>query len=173
MHILKTFIEKDSIAEKVSELALRLNKDFAGQKNILIISILKGSFVFTADLTRQLNFSFDLEFLEISSYGNEMKSGEAKLISNFNFNPAGKKIIIIEDIIDTGNTVVFLNSLFEQYEFNKIEYVALLFKEEKYSAAFPVNYIGFKIPDSFVAGYGMDCGGKYRNLPYIVTVHEA
>ena len=160
------------IANKVNEIAMKLNNDCLGKKNIVLICILKGSFIFTSDLIRKLNFDFSIEFIEISSYGNSKKSGNIKLISEIKVDLSDKNIFIIEDIIDTGNTLNFLEHKLQEKGAKNINYITLLLKHEKHQTRSPIKYFGFKIHDVFVAGYGMDYNGKYRNLPYIIDVND-
>ena len=172
MSTLKPLITENEIANRVNEIAANLNHNCAGEKNILLISILKGSFIFTADLVRKLTFEFDLAFMEISSYGNSKEPGKIQLRLESHLDLKDKNIFIIEDIIDTGNTINFLSCHFEKKGIKSIEYVTLLLKNEKYKTNQTIKYIGFNINDVFVAGYGMDYDGKYRNLPYIIDTEN-
>ncbi|MDH4200396.1 MAG: hypoxanthine phosphoribosyltransferase [Spirochaetia bacterium] len=160
---------QEEIANRVLALGKEINRDYAGKTNILVLSILKGSFIFTADLVRYLNFSLDLEFMEISSYRNGSVQGEL-LSGKLPCDVQGKNILIVEDIIDTGKSAQFLISLLQKSGVASIGMVALLIKPDKHILTMPVPYRGFEIGDQFVVGYGMDYNGKFRNLPYIGVV---
>ncbi|MDH4261769.1 MAG: hypoxanthine phosphoribosyltransferase, partial [Spirochaetia bacterium] len=169
---IKPLFDEIAISNKITDMAMTLNHDCLGTKNIVLICILKGSFIFAADLIRKLNFDFEIEFIEISSYGNKIESGKVQLISEIKINLTDKNIFIIEDIIDTGNTLNFLELKLQEKGAKNINYITLLLKHEKHQTKSPIKYFGFKINDVFVAGYGMDYKGKYRNLPCIIDVND-
>jgi hypoxanthine phosphoribosyltransferase len=170
---IKPLFDEIAIASKVNEIALSLNKDCADKPDIVLVVILKGSFIFAADLIRKLDFNFEVEFMEVSSYRNGTQPGSVQLLNEINQNLKDKNIFIIEDIIDTGNTVNFIESKLRERGVKNIDYVTLLLKHEKHQTNFPIKYFGFTINDVFVAGYGMDYRGKYRNIPCIFDAGSA
>ena len=167
---LTMFISADEIAGRVKELAKDINRDFEGRKPILI-GILNGSFVFLSDLIRELTIECEIDFLKLSSYGNErISSGDVTVLKELNCNPAGRDVIIIEDIVDTGATIKYLKELIVKNNPSSVEFATLLYKKEKCKTDMKIDYIGFEIEDKFCVGYGMDCAQKYRNLKDIYVL---
>jgi len=159
--------DENTIQRKVKDIALKINQDYISKSDILILSILKGSIVYTADLIRHFNFKFELEFLEISSYKNGKTSGDLSFPDQRLPEFANKHVIIVEDIIDTGKTLAYIQNLIRHSGALSLECTALLIKLEKDNGSLHIKYPGFNINDIFIVGYGMDYAGKYRNLPYI------
>ena len=152
---------------KVSELGARISKDDEG-KNPLIVSVLKGSYVFMADLTRKITIPCNIDFMAVSSYGNGTKTtGEVQIIKDIGSKIDGRDLIIVEDILDSGVTLSFLMKILKARGANSIRLCTLLSKPERRKVDVPIDYLGFEIPDEFVVGYGLDYAEKYRNLPYI------
>ena len=152
---------------KVSELGARISKDYEG-KNPLIVSVLKGSYVFMADLTRKITIPCNIDFMAVSSYGNgTMTTGEVQIIKDIGSKIDGRDLIIVEDILDSGVTLSFLMKILKARGANSIRLCTLLSKPERRKVDVPIDYLGFEIPDEFVVGYGLDYAEKYRNLPYI------
>ena len=158
-------INESEIQEKVKYLAEQINKDYAG-KDIVLMIILKGSVVFSADLMRYLNVNVSLDFMQVSSYGSSSVSGELKILKDGQIDVNGKNVIIAEDIIDRGNTLSALVKLLKKRGAN-VEICTLLSKPARRETQVDVKYAGFEIPDEFVVGYGMDYDERFRNLPYI------
>jgi len=163
----KPLFSKNEISRKTLEIAALLNRDFEGKDNVVILSVLKGSFIFTADLVRELDFPFDLVFIEVSSYRNTTSSGSLELKKKPDYNFSGKHVILVEDIVDTGNTINFLEQFLLNEKARNISLCSIIAKKDKYQINIPYDYQGFLIEDLFVVGYGLDYAGKYRNLPYI------
>ncbi|MCI6720909.1 MAG: hypoxanthine phosphoribosyltransferase [Clostridiales bacterium] len=152
---------------KVSELGARISKDYEG-KNPLIVSVLKGSYVFMADLTRKITIPCNIDFMAVSSYGNGTKTtGEVQIIKDIGSKIDGRDLVIVEDILDSGVTLSFLMKILKARGANSIRLCTLLSKPERRKVDVPIDYLGFEIPDEFVVGYGLDYAEKYRNLPYI------
>ena len=152
---------------KVSELGARISKDYEGN-NPLIVSVLKGSYVFMADLTRKITIPCNIDFMAVSSYGNGTKTtGEVQIIKDIGSKIDGRDLIIVEDILDSGVTLSFLMKILKARGANSIRLCTLLSKPERRKVDVPIDYLGFEIPDEFVVGYGLDYAEKYRNLPYI------
>ena len=158
-------INENEIQEKVKYLAEQINKDYAG-KDIVLMIILKGSVVFSADLMRYLNVNVSLDFMQVSSYGSSSVSGELKILKDGQIDVNGKNVIVAEDIIDSGNTLSALVKLLKKRGAN-VEICTLLSKHARRETQVDVKYEGFEIPDEFVVGYGMDYDERFRNLPYI------
>ena len=152
---------------KVSELGARISKDYEG-KNPLIVSVLKGSYVFMADLTRKITIPCNIDFMAVSSYGNgTTTTGEVQIIKDIGSKIDGRDLVIVEDILDSGVTLSFLMKILKARGANSIRLCTLLSKPERRKVDVPIDYLGFEIPDEFVVGYGLDYAEKYRNLPYI------
>jgi len=166
----KILIDEKRIKERVKELAELLNKDYS-DKNPVLIGILKGSFIFLADLVRNMSIPHQIDFLGVASYnGNISVSGVVRLVSDLSVNIEGRHVLIVEDIIDTGVTTDYILNNFRTRNPASLEFVVLLDKKECRKVEVPVKYSGFDIPDHFVVGYGLDYNQQYRNLPYIARL---
>lgn len=168
---IKPYISEEDILKRVEELAKEIDKDFEGEE-VLLIGLLRGSVVFLSDLCRKLKTADTLDFMVVSSYGNGMESSRnVKIIKDLEENVKDRNILIVEDIIDTGNTLKKVKEIIETREPKKIKIVTLLDKPERREVDdIEVDYVGFKIPDEFVVGYGIDFAQKYRTLPYVGIV---
>ncbi len=163
----KILISEENLQLKVKELADIISKEYKG-KNPLFVCILKGSVFFTADLLRYLTIPCHMEFMAVSSYGSATKSsGEVKLIKDLNVPIENKDVIIIEDIIDSGNTLSYLKRLLLQRNPASVKICTLLDKPERRKVDLKADYVGFTIPDEFVVGYGLDYNEDYRSIPEI------
>lgn len=163
----KVLISKEEIDLKVKELGETLTAAYQG-KNPLVICILKGAVPFMADLVRACDMQMELDFMAVSSYGGDTKStGEVKILKDLDTNVAGRDILIVEDIIDTGLTLSYLVDLFKYRQANSVKLVTLLDKPSGRTKAIEADYIGFSVPGEFVVGYGLDYAEQYRNLPYV------
>ena len=168
---IKPYISEEDILKRVEELAKEIDKDFEGE-DVLLIGLLRGSVVFLSDLCRKLKTADTLDFMVVSSYGNGMESSRnVKIIKDLEENVKDRNVLIVEDIIDTGNTLKKVKEIIETREPKKIKIVTLLDKPERREVDdIEVDYVGFKIPDEFVVGYGIDFAQKYRTLPYVGIV---
>lgn len=165
--ILKVILSEQEISEKVKEVGEQIKKDYQG-KNLLLVSILKGSVVFMADLMRAIDLPCRIDFMSVSSYGSGTKSsGVVKIIKDLDINLAGYDLLIVEDILDSGKTLHYLTHILESRKPNSIKIATLLDKPARRDVPVVANYKCFEIPDEFVVGYGLDFDEKYRNLPYI------
>lgn len=165
--IQEVLFSEAQLAEKVAELGARISQDYAG-KNPLIVSVLKGSYVFMADLTRQITIPCNIDFMAVSSYGTGTKTtGEVQIIKDIGSKIDGRDLIIVEDILDSGVTLNFLMKILKARGANSIRLCTLLSKPERRKVDVPIDYLGFEIPDAFVVGYGLDYAETYRNLPFI------
>lgn len=163
--IQEILISEEEIQNTVKRLAEQVNKDYGDQELVLLI-ILKGSIVFGADLMRYLTGPVSLDFMQVSSYGNSSVSGELKILKDSQHDLSGKKVLIAEDIIDSGNTLKALIELLKGRGCD-VEICTLLSKPARREVEIDVKYCGIEIPDEFVVGYGLDYAEKFRNLPYI------
>lgn len=165
--ILKILVTEEEIAEKVKEIGARITEDYKG-KNLVLVSVLKGSVVFMADLMRAINLPATIDFMCVSSYGSGVKtSGVVKIIKDLDTDLSGLDLLIVEDILDSGKTLSYLKNILSDRNPNSIRICTLLDKPERREAEVYADYTGFMIPDQFVVGYGLDFDEKYRNLPYI------
>lgn len=165
---IKTLIDEEKLRARIKELAKQIEKEYEG-KEITLICILKGSVFFTVELAKNIEGDVKLEFIRVSSYGEGTEStGEIKMKLDLKDSIQGKDVIVIEDIIDTGRTLSYLIKYLEMKKPNSVKLCALLDKpERRVKKEVNVDYTGFKIPDKFVVGFGLDWDEKYRNLPYI------
>ena len=163
----RILIDEDSIAKRVKELGEQITHDYDG-KNLLLVSVLKGSVIFMADLMRAIDTECEIDFMSISSYGNEFKtSGQVKIIKDLDRDIEGYDLLIIEDILDSGLTLSYLTKLLKARNPKSIRICTLLDKPARRKSDVVPDYRGFEIPDEFVFGYGLDYLQKYRNVPYI------
>ncbi len=157
----------DQIAERVAQLGAQLEADYAGRDPVLV-SVLKGSIIFLADLIRAMQSTLSLDLMEVSSYGASTESsGQVRILKDLSRPIEGRDVIVVEDIIDTGLTLNYLLKYLHDKGPASIRVVCLLDKPARRLAEIPIDYRGFTIPDRFVVGYGLDYDERYRNLPYI------
>ena len=177
---LKVLISRQDIAKRVSELGAQITKDFAGE-SVIFVGVLKGAAIFLADLARQVDLDATFDFIGVSSYGNrpspasELKSGwdstgEVRLLKDLDQSIKEKNIILVEDILDTGLTMTYLKKMLLARQPKSLKVAALLDKPSRRKLPLEGDYVGFKIPDEFVVGYGLDYAEKYRNLAEICIV---
>ena len=165
--ILKVLVTEEELHARIAEMGETLYEQFQN-KNPLFLSVLKGSFVFMADLCRRIDLPCTVDFMAVSSYGSGTSStGQVQITKDLSSDIAGKHIIVVEDILDSGNTLSYLLKLLAQRKPASIRLCTLLDKPERRTKPVEVHYSGFTIPDAFVVGYGLDYAEHYRNLPYI------
>ena len=169
--ILKVLVSEEELKAKVAELGAQISKDYEG-KNLVLVSILKGSVVFMADLMRAVSIPCSIDFMVVSSYGGgTVSSGVVRIVKDLDESLEGKDVLIVEDIIDSGRTLAYLIEVLKQRGPKSIHLCTLLDKpERRVKKQVKVDYTCFTIPDEFVVGYGLDYAQKYRNLPYIGVV---
>ncbi len=156
----------NEISERVKRLAKDIKREYA-DKNPLILCILKGSIIFTADLIREFDFPCTIEFLRASSYGESSVSGELSIKDEMDFSVSGRHVLVAEDILDTGKTLNHIMNIISAKSPKSLKLCTLLDKPSRRTININADYIGFEIPNEFVVGYGLDYAEKYRNLPYI------
>ena len=165
--ILRVLYSEEELEAKCAELGAQISKDYEG-KNLLLVSVLKGAVVFMTDLMRHITVPCSIDFMVVSSYGSGVKtSGVVKIVKDLDADLAGKDLLIVEDILDTGMTLHYLKQLLQDRNPNSIRIATLLDKPERRRAAVRADYVGYQVPDKFVVGYGLDYDEKYRNLPYV------
>ena len=170
MEKFKVLIDEQTLQNRIYELAKQIEKDYEG-KDLTLVCILKGSTIFTVDLAKKMNKKLKLEFMQVSSYGIEkVSSGKINLKLDLPDLLQGENLLIVEDIIDTGRTLSYLNKHLKQKNPASIKICTLLDKPERREYDVKVDYVGFQIPDKFVIGYGLDDKEFYRNLPYIAEI---
>jgi len=180
MSELKVLIPSADIAKRVSELGVQITKDYAGQA-LTLVGVLKGAAIFLSDLARQIDLDATFDFIGVSSYGNrpsptqELKTGwdstgEVRLTKDVDQTLRDKNVIVVEDILDTGLTMTYLKRLLQARQPRSLKIAALLDKPSRRKLPLEGDYVGFKIPDEFVVGYGLDYAEKYRNLADICVV---
>ena len=163
----RVLFTEEQLQARVAEIAAQIDRDYAG-KQPLLVSVLRGSFVFMADLVRRITLPCTVDFIAVSSYGSgTTSSGQVKIVKDLSEQIEGKDVIVVEDILDSGNTLSYLLKLLEARHPASIRLCTLLDKPERRTKPVAVQYSGFSIPDEFVVGYGLDYDEKYRNLPYI------
>lgn len=163
----KILITEEEIQAKVKELGALLTNEYEG-KNPLVVGVLKGALPFMADLIKEMKIDLEIDFMDISSYGNAMvSSGEVKIIKDLDTSVEGRDILFVEDIVDSGNTLRYLKEMFEYRKANSVKIVTLLDKPTGREIPVKVEWAGFIVPGEFVVGYGLDYKELYRNVPYI------
>jgi hypoxanthine phosphoribosyltransferase len=163
-------ISEADIRQRVAELAEKISADYADAEEIVLIGVLKGAFIFLADLSRQLTIPRMIEFIAVSSYGAGSTSGAVRLVLDVRGSIEGRHVLIVEDIVDTGNTLSYLIGILESHGPASIKTATLLHKAHRAEVDVGIDYVGFDIGDDWVVGYGLDYGEQNRTLPYIGTV---
>ncbi len=166
------FLPQDVILTRVDELAGELNERYAGQE-VVVVGVLIGAFVFLADLLRRVNFPCVVDFVRLASYGSGTETtGNVVLTKDLEINIAGRDVLVVEDIVDTGITLDFLVKALKSRVPRSISVCVLLDKRARRKVAFDADFVGFSIEDRFVVGYGLDYDGHYRSLPHICILHS-
>lgn len=164
-------ISAEQIATRIAELGAQITRDYAG-KDLHVICVLNGAFMFTADLVRSIELPLTIDFLAVSSYGGGTEtSGEVRLVKDLSSSLRGRHILVVEDIVDTGLTLHYLLGYLSNHEPASLQSASLLSKPARRRVEVPVEYVGFTIDDAFVIGYGLDDNEKARNLPYVTSKH--
>lgn len=166
----EVLISEETVDAKIKELGEQISRDYEGQE-LHIICILKGSIFFTCELAKRITVPVTLDFMSVSSYGSDTKSsGVIKIAKDLDESILGRDVLVIEDIVDSGNTLSYLLEMLQSRKPNSLRLCTLLDKPERRRKPVHVDYTGFEIPDEFVVGYGLDYAQKYRNLPYVGIV---
>ncbi len=164
----RVLLDEETIAKRVRDLATQVSADYADSDDLVLVGVLKGAFIFMADLARQLSVPHRVDFIALSSYNKgAVSDGAVRLIMDTRTNLTGRQVLIIEDILDTGYTLDYLLRIFRAREPASLRTCVLLSKPERRKIEVPVDYLGFEIPDVWVVGYGLDYADRFRTLPYI------
>ncbi|MFR4520262.1 MAG: hypoxanthine phosphoribosyltransferase [Fusobacterium sp.] len=165
--IVEVLISREKVEERIKELAKEIEKDYAG-KELVCVGLLKGSVMFMADLIKSIDLDLRIDFMKVSSYGSGTNStGVVKILKDVDVDLAGKDVLIVEDIIDTGLTILNVKDFLSKKNPNSVKVCTLLDKPSRRVVEVKGEYVGFEIPDEFVVGYGLDLDEKYRNLPFV------
>lgn len=158
---------EEEIDIKIREMGKKISEDYEG-KELLVIGVLKGSVIFTAELVKRISIPCSMDFMAVSSYGDSSEtSGVVRILKDLDHSIEGKDVLIVEDIIDSGVTLNYLLNYLKARKARSIEVVALLNKPDRRVVEIDVKYLGFEVPDEFLVGYGLDYAEKYRNLPFV------
>jgi len=169
---LKILISRDEIAKAVARLASEIRSDYQG-KQPLLIGVLKGSFMFMADLIRHLDLPLEIDFIRLSSYGAARESsGKVRVVQGVKTPVKGRDVLVIEDIVDTGITISFLLDYLKKKQPASLKLCALTDKPSRRRVPVPIDYRGFTVPNKFIVGYGLDLNQRFRNLPYICVLED-
>lgn len=170
-HVDRILISQEALQTRIQELAQQIAADFADSEDLLLICVLKGGYMFLADLSRALKRPHELDFMGVSSYGaGTVSSGAVQIIMDLKQPIMGRNVLIVEDIIDSGRTLSYLRQSLLARDPASLRICSLLNKPSRREVDVPVDYVGFDIPDEFVVGYGLDFDELYRNLPFIAVL---
>lgn len=171
--IQQILFDEQQIQDKITELGEELAREY-GERNPLVICVLKGAFIFMADLVKKMNIPLEIDFMDVSSYGAaSQSSGVVKIVKDLDVTVEGREVLIVEDIMDSGLTLSYLIDVLERRNARSVKVVTLFDKPEGRKVDIDPDYKGFTLPNSFVVGYGLDFAEKYRNLPYIGILKES
>lgn len=169
----RVLVDQEALQRRVAELGLEISADYAG-KDLVLVCVLKGGITFLTDLMREITIPHEVDFLAISSYGvgQRESTGAVRLVMDLKGDIAGRDVLIVEDIVDSGQTMDYLLRLFQARQPASLSVCTLLSKPSRRTVHVPLDYVGFDIPDEFVLGYGLDLDEKYRNLPFVAVLKE-
>ncbi|WP_295730516.1 hypoxanthine phosphoribosyltransferase [uncultured Limosilactobacillus sp.] len=163
----KVLYTQEQIDQRIDELAATLTSKYHDEFPV-IVPVMTGAMVFASELMKRLNFKLNIDYVDVSSYEDSSKSsGKVRLLRDLSHDISGRPVLMIEDIIDTGHTLAFLNKLFASRGARSVEICSLLDKPARREVPVKIDYLGFKVPNDFIVGYGLDYDGLYRNLPYV------
>ncbi len=168
----EVLVSRDEIREMVKKVGKRISEDYAG-KDLVLVGVLKGGFVFLADLMREITIPVDMDLIAVSSYGASTRSsGVVRIIKDMDLDLTGKHVLIVEDLVDTGLTLKHLKELFYTRGPKSVRICTAFDKPSRRKVEIEVEYKGIEVPDKFIVGYGLDYAGKYRNLPDVCTLKK-
>jgi hypoxanthine phosphoribosyltransferase len=167
----RIIVPTEAIQSRVKELAEQISQDFSDVDRLYIVGILKGAFIFLADLTRQLSVEHVVDFMALSSYGKTTSSGAVRILMDLREPVEGQHVLIVEDILDSGNTLSYLHRILRGRKPASIN-TCVLVRKQRESLDIPIDYLGFEIPDVWVVGYGLDFADRHRTLPYIAELKQ-
>jgi len=166
---MRPLFDESMIAKRIQELGAQITADYAGEP-LLVVSVLKGAFMFTADLVRQIKLPVEVDFIGLASYEGTQSTGHVRITSDLSSKIEGRHVLLIEDIVDTGLTLDWLSANLKSRGAKSVEIMTVLRKPESAQVEVAVKYVGFDIPKDFVIGYGLDFNEKYRNLPFVAVL---
>jgi hypoxanthine phosphoribosyltransferase len=170
--LLKPLIDEGRIAQRVADLGREITQDYLGQ-DLVVVPVLKGSYVFAADLVRQIDLDVAVDFLSVRSYGDgQASTGVVQITSDLSHSIEGKHVILVEDIVDTGLTIAYLHQNLATRQPASLKVASLLHKPARTRVRVDIDYLGFTVEDVFIVGYGLDYAQKFRNLPYLAVVTD-
>ena len=170
-YVIDEMISAKSIAARIEDLAKEIRREFKDTEKLVVVGLLRGSFVFIADLVRELDLPVEVDFLEVSSYGDAMESSrEVRILKDLRGQIEGRDVLVVEDIVDTGHTLNHVSAFLRNRKPSRMKTIALLDKPSRREVALKADWTGFEIPDEFVVGYGIDYAQRDRNLPFIGKV---
>jgi hypoxanthine phosphoribosyltransferase len=170
-YVIDNMISAKSIAARIEQLAEEIEQEFADTDKLVVVGLLRGSFVFIADLVREINLPIEVDFLEVSSYGDAMESSrEVRILKDLRGTIENRDVLIVEDIVDTGHTMKNVTQHILSRQPKRMRTIALLDKPSRREVDIKTDFLGFEIPDEFVVGYGIDFAQRNRNLPFIGKV---
>ena len=168
----ETLIESERLHARVAELGAEISADYEG-RDLVMVGVLKGALIFMADLMRSLTVPCEIDLMAVSSYGSATdSSGVVRILKDLDTSVAGRDVLIVEDIVDSGLTLSYLFRMLGARSPASLEVCALLTKPERREVDMPIRYVGFEIPNRFAIGYGLDHAERYRNLPYVAVLNE-
>ena len=163
-------IEEEDVDKRILEIAKKIDEEYKGEE-VFLVCVLRGAAFFACELAKRITIPVTLDFMQVSSYGSGTRStGEVKIVKDIDLSLRDKNVIIVEDIVDTGNTLSTLKAFLVQRKAKSVKICSLLDKPDRREVNVDIDYVGFTIPDKFVVGYGLDYNQKYRNLPYVGVV---
>jgi hypoxanthine phosphoribosyltransferase len=170
-YVIDQMISAKTIAARIEALCEEIQREFADTQQLVVVGLLRGSFVFIADLVRELDLPLEVDFLEASSYGDSTESSrEVRILKDLRGAIEGRDVLVVEDIVDTGHTMAHVTALLRSRKPHRLMSIALLDKPSRREVDIKADWVGFEIPDEFVVGYGIDFAQRDRNLPYIGKV---
>ena len=173
-YVIEEMISAKAIAARVEGLAREIAAHYADTDKLVVVGLLRGSFIFIADLVRELDLPVEVDFLEVSSYGNSTESSrEVRILKDLRGEIARRDVLVVEDIVDTGRTLKHVLAILRTRSPKRLEVCALLDKPSRREVEVKAKWVGFEIPDEFVIGFGMDLAGKYRELPDVAVYEES
>jgi len=168
----RCLISREDIARRVQELAADISRDYQG-RDLVLVGVLKGAFIFLADLVRELSFPVEIDFVRLSSYGGGTSpTGEVHISKDVELSLEGRDVLIVEDIMDLGYTLDFLKQHLAKHQARSVKICVLVDKQERRKVDVPLDYVGFVVEKGFLVGYGLDCGEKMRTLPEIYALEK-
>lgn len=162
----EAYLSEDQIQERIKQMGLQIGNDFMGE-DLVMVGVLNGAFIFMADLVRAIPIPVTCEFLKISSYSGLESTGKVTEVIGLPTSIAGKCILLVEDIVDTGKSISYLQKQCSHLQPKRMAIASLLFKKDAFEFNYPIDYVGFEIPNKFVVGFGLDYDGEGRNIPAI------